>query len=193
MSGRAFLAIAGARLRCEHRTVVYACAAAAVVGFVQPHGLAGPMFFGSLLGIVIALIQSPGRFAQLDLCEQSAPVFGRELARAKAFVPCAIATLAIAAYCAAAVAAGLRDPLPAFVAALGSAVPSALTAMSATIRRGPARLLYVAMACAVTAVAFLIATVAGSILGELGFAAVVSFLALRQYGETLARHDPVGV
>lgn len=191
MTGRAFFAIVEARLRSERRTVAYACAAAAVVGFVQPHGLAAPAFFGSLLGIVVALIQSPGRFVHLDLCEQSAPVFGRELARAKALVPCVVATLALATYCAAATLAGSREAPAAFVVAIGAIVPSTLTALSATLRTGTARLLYVAMACAVSAATFALAAFAGSVPGELGFAAVVSFLALRQYGETLARHDPL--
>jgi hypothetical protein len=191
LTGRAFFAIVEARLRSERRTVVYACAAAAVVGFVQPHGLAAPALFGSLLGIVVALIQSPGRFPHLDLCEQSAPVFGRELARAKALVPCVMAVLAVATYCAAATMAGSREPVPAFVVAVGAIVPGTLTALSATLRAGTPRLLYVVMACAVSAAAFALAAIAGSVPGELGFAAVVSFLALRQYGETLARHDPV--
>jgi len=191
MTRRAFFAIVGARLRGESRSLAYACAAAAVVGFVQPHGLAGPIFFCSLLGIVIALIQSPGRFAHLDLCEQSAPLYGRELARAKALVPCIVATLATAAYCVAAEAAGLRDLATTFVAAFAAVIPVTLTALSATIRTGTWQLLYVAMACAVSAIAFALVVVAGSVPAELGFAALVSFFALRQYGEALARYDPV--
>lgn len=191
MSGRAFFAIVEARLRSEHGTVLYACAAAAVVGLVQPHGLAGPIFFCSLLGIVIALVQRPGRFPHLDLCEQSAPLFGRELARAKALVPCIIATLATAAYCVAAEVAGLRDLALTFLIAFSAVIPSTLTALSATVRTGTSLVLYVVMACAVSTAAFALVVAGDSLGGELGFSALVSFLALRQYGETLARYDPI--
>jgi hypothetical protein len=191
MSARPFLAIVDARLRGERRTLAYACAAAAVVGFVQPRGLAGPVFFCSLLGIVIALVQSPGRFPHLDVCEQSAPLYGRELARARALVPCIIAALATAAYCATALIAGFREMPLTFVVALAAAIPSTLTALSATIRTGTSRSLYVVMACATSAIAFALAAVAGSLPAELGFSALVSFFALRQYGEALARYDPV--
>ncbi|MBV8373521.1 MAG: hypothetical protein JOY69_09690 [Candidatus Eremiobacteraeota bacterium] len=191
MSARATFAIVDSRVRAEHRTVAYACAAAAVVGFVAPHGLPGPVFFCSLLGIVIALVQGPGRFPHLDLCEQSAPLFGRQVARAKALVPCVIATLAMLAYVAAASVAGLRNSATVLAVTLAATVPSTLTALSATIRKGPSRLLYVVMAAGVSAIAFALAAIAGSVPGALGFAVLASFLALRQYGETLARYDPV--
>ncbi len=89
---RALRAIVGARLRVERRSLAFACASAAIVGFVQPHGvatitdpltadvatrsvwLAGPMFFCSTIGIAIALSQGPGRHAFLDTSERSAPL-----------------------------------------------------------------------------------------------------------------------
>lgn len=191
MTGRAFRAIVGARLSLERRTIVYACTAAAVVGILQPHGLAGPFFFGSLIGITIALVQTAGRFPHLDLCERSAPLFGRELARAKALVPCIVATLATAAYCAAAEAAGMRDLARVFTGAFAATIASTLTAMCATVRSGPARLLYVALAAAACTCAYVLLAAGGSLPGELAFSALVSFLALRQYGEALARFDPV--
>ncbi len=77
---------------------------------VQPRGLGRvPHFSARWLGVVAALQQGPGRFPHLDLCEQCAPLFGRELARAKALVSCAIAVIAAAAYCATASLAGCRD------------------------------------------------------------------------------------
>ncbi len=191
MSRGATLAIVEARVRAERWTTAYVCAAAAVVGFVAPHGLAGPVFFCSLLGIVVALVQSPGRFLHLDLSEQSAPLFGRQLARAKALVPCVVAALATLAYVAAAGIAGLREIPATFLIALAAVIPSTLTALSATIRTGTPRMLYVAMACAASAIAFVLVVFARSIPGELGFSVLASFLALRQYGEALARYDPV--
>jgi hypothetical protein len=188
---RTIRAIVEARVHAERRTLIYACAAAAVVGFIQPRGLAAPIFFSSVIGIVVALVQGPGRYPHLDLCEQSAPLFGRELARAKALVPCIVATLATATFCAAAFVGGGSDIPAAFLIALAAVIPSTLTALSATIRSGSSRLLYVALACAISVVAFLLAVLAGSLPAELAFAAFVSFFALRQYGEALARYDPV--
>jgi len=188
---RAFAAIVGARLNAERRTIAYACAAAAIAGFLQPHDLAGAFFFGSSIGIAVALVQSPGRFPHLDLCEWSAPLFGRELARAKALVPCIAATLAAGAYCAAAEAAGMRDLPRAFTGAFAAAIPSTLTAMCATIRTPPARLLYVGLAAGACAGAYALLVAGKSLPGELAFSALASFLALRQYGEALARYDPI--
>ena len=65
---------------------------------IQPAGIAAPLFLCSLLGIALALAQSPGLHPHLDRCEQSAPLFGRELARAKALVPCVAAALAALVY-----------------------------------------------------------------------------------------------
>ncbi len=192
MRGRATLAILEMRLRTERRTLAFACATAAVAGFVAPRALAGPVFFCSVLGIVIALVQSPGRFPHLDLCEQGAPLFGRQLARARALVPCAIVVPATFAYVAAAATfAGLREIPITLAVTLGAAVASTLIALSATIRAGAAQLLYVGMAGAASAIAFTLAAVAHSIWGALAFCAFASFLAVRQYGETLARYDPV--
>ena len=191
MNLRATLAILDMRLRAETRTLAFACATALVVGIVAPQGLAGPVFFCSLLGIIVALIQSPGRFPHLDSCEQAAPLYGRQLARAKALVPCAIVTLATFAYVAAAIFGGLRDVPQTLFAAIAAAIPSTLAALSATIRTGPSRLLYVGIACATSAAAFTLVVVAHSLAGALAFSALASFLALRQYGEALARYDPV--
>jgi len=191
MSRRATLAILDMRLRAENRTLVFSCAGAAVVGIAAPRELAAAISFCSLLGIIVALVQSPGRFPHLDLCEQGAPLFGRQLARAKALVPCAIVGLATLTYVAAATLAGLRAIPFTLVATLAAVVPTTLTASCATIRSGAARALYIAMAAAVAGAAFTLASVAASLPGELAFSALVSFFALRQYGEALARYDPV--
>jgi hypothetical protein len=191
MTPRALTAILQARLRAERRTILYACAAALVLGFVQPRGAAGLIFLCSLFGIVMALAQDPGRYPHLDRSEQSAPLFGRELARAKALVPCIAAILAICGYSAARLIAGAGDAGVTFVAATAAVVATTLVALSATIRTGPSRALYVVLAGSAGACAYFLAIVGGSIPGELAFCAVVSFLALRQYGEALARYDPI--
>jgi len=191
VNARALRAVVSARLRADVRALVFVCVAAAVVGALRPTGLGGPIAFGTVVAIGAALMQIPGRVRYLDVCERGAPLFGRELARAKAAAPCTTALLAVAAYCFAAEAAGMRGAAVVFVATAAAVVPAALTALSATLRSGSARWLYVAAAIAVSAAAFFLAAIAGSTIGELAFAAVVSFVALRQYGEALARHDPI--
>lgn len=189
MTLRAFVAIVAARLLAQRRPIVYACAAALLAGFVQPRDDAAPVLFCGLIGIVFALIQSPGRTRHLDLCEQSAPLFGRELARARALVPCIVATLTTVLYCTAQLTRGRADIGLLFVIVESAVIAGTLTALSATIRAGAARALYVLFACVVIAAAYALAL--HLLAAELAFCAVVSFFALRQYGEALARFDPL--
>ncbi len=220
MTIRALRAIVGSRLRAERRTTFFACATAAIVAFVQPHGimavtdpmgadlatrsvwLAGPMFFCSAIGIAVALLQGPGRHTMLDVSEQSAPLFGRELARAKALVPAIVATIAALVYWLAQFVSGFAAPPAFFVLAIACVLASTLVALNATIRVRAARWLYIGLAFATAAVAYSLAVYAdafvthiGDAIGvgsELAFCALAGFIALRQYGEGLARHDPVG-
>jgi len=191
VSSRATLAILAARLYRQRRLVLYCCVSALVVGLLAPRGAAGPVFFCTLLGVAMALAQSPGRYPHLDRCEQSAPLFGRELARAKAIVPCVGAALATIVYAAAAVARNSPDVPFTLPVAFAAVVAGTLIALSATIRLGSARALYVLLALGGSAIAYLLAIVAHSLVAEWTFCAIVAFLALRQYGEALARYDPV--
>jgi hypothetical protein len=187
----AWRAIATTRLLAERRTIAYAFAAAVVVAFVQPSGLAAPLFFCGLLGVVVALTQGPGRHRHLDLCEESAPLYGRELARAKALAPCAVAALVCVVYWGAQSLAGFPASALSFALALAAVIACTLVALSATLRAGSARLLYLALACATAAIAFALAFYAHSAIAEALFCGLISIVALRQYGEALARYDPV--
>ena len=219
MTRRAFNAIAGARLRAERRSLAFACASAAIVGFIQPHGiasitdpltadiairsvwLAGPMFFCSTIGIAIAMSQGFGRHTYLDLTERSAPLFGRELARAKALAPVASATLATLVYWAAQFLSGFAMPITFFLLALACVLASTLVALNATTRTGAGRALALALAAATIVVAYVLAvyadaysTKSGDAVGvatELIVCALIGFIALLQYGESLARYDPL--
>lgn len=191
MSERASIAIVAARLHVERRTIVYACATAAVAGLARTHELAVSMFFCSALGMVAALLQTPGRYPDLDVCEQSAPLFGRQLARAKGFAPAIVAVLVTLAYFAPQFAGATVETAFAFGAAAAAATASTIVALCATVREGTPRALYVALACATSAGAYLIAAIGTSLAGELAYCALVTFFALRQYGEALARYDPV--
>jgi len=214
---RALRAVVGARLRAERRSLAFACAGSAIVGFVQPHGitaitdpltadiatrsvwLAGPMFFCSMVGIAVALLQGPGRNAFLDTTERSAPLFGRELARAKALAPVLSAMLATFVYWAAQFFSGFAAPPAFFLLALACVLASTLVALNATVTSGLARTLALVAAGATIVVAYVLAvyadaysTKSGDAVGvatELVVCAVIGFVALRQYGELLARYD----
>lgn len=227
MASQALRGIVLTRLRKEARTLTYVCAASAAVGFLQPHGIfnerdpfqadiatrmvwiSGPIFFGTLLGIATALVQrGAGRLREIELIEQSAPLYGRELARATALVPCIIVACGLLVYWLVQFLTGFAAPPAFFFLCLVAVVSATLVALSATLRNGPARYVYVALACAVAAISYVLVLYADTlaphppasvghysdVLGvatEFVFCALISFAALRQYGEALARYDPI--
>jgi hypothetical protein len=191
VTARAFAGMLQARLYVSRRLVAYSWGCAVLVALVAPAGVTVPLFLCSLVGIVIALDQTPGRHRHLDRCEQSAPLFGRELARAKALVPCIAGLLATVLFACTQFARGSPTGLVTLLAVSPAVVACALTALSATTRRGATRALYVLLACAVMGGAYALAVIAHNLPAELGFCIIVAFFALRQYGETLARFDPI--
>lgn len=198
---RALRAIVCTRLRKDARTIAWLCAACGVVGFLQPHDaaersvwIAGPVFFGTLCGIVIAIVQrGTGRLREIELVEQSAPLYGRELARATALVPCIGVSLALGVYWSTQFVTGNPAPATFFALAVAAVNAATLVALSATLRRGAARYLYVGLAGAVAAISYLLAVDGGrwGLLWGVLFCLVIGFVALRQYGEALARYDPI--
>jgi hypothetical protein len=194
MRSAATIAIVSARLRKEARLMLVMAAACAFAAYLQRYDdafaqFAGCLVFGSLAGITVGILQrGGGRFRELELCEQSAPLYGRELARATALVPCIVVTAALTSYWI--VAAVYSHPSPLYAAlSLPALYAVTLIALCAGVRTGAPRVLYVAIACAVAVVAFVLASnwaLAGAIACVLA-----GFIALRQYGEALARYDPV--
>jgi hypothetical protein len=219
MTRRALRAIVTTRLWAERRAILFACATAAIVGFIQPHGiaaitdpltadvatrsvwLAGPMFFCSAIGVALALAQGPGRRGYLDSGERSAPLFGRELARAKAIAPSIAATLTALVYWFAQYLSGFAAPPTFFVLALACVYATTLVALNATVYRGGKRALALGLCAGTVAAAYALSVYAdplqtqrGDAIGvatELAFCAIVGFLGLRQYGEGLAHFDPI--
>lgn len=191
MTARALARMLEGRLYVSRRLVFYAGAVAALVALIRPEGVTAPLFCCSLLGIALALDQTPGRHAHLDRCEQSAPLFGRELARAKALVPCIAGLFATLIYAGIQLARGSRYAPLTLIVVSPAVVACTLTALSAAVRRGWTRLLYVLLAFAASVAAYALAVVAGRLWAEFAFCAIVAFFALRQYGETLARYDPI--
>lgn len=190
----ATVAIVLTRLQREVPMLCIASAACALLAYLQRYDnadarTAGCIVFATLAGVACALLMRGfGRHRELDLCEQSAPLFGRELARATALVPCIIATAALAAFWLVAAFYAPANAADVAVSAL-CAYAATLTAMCATVRSGFARLLYVVLACGISAGGFVLMQV--SALLPLAFCALAGFIALRQYGEALARYDPM--
>ena len=156
-------------------------------------GVAAPLFL--LLALSASSWRSrrvAGRHPHLDRCEACAPLFGRELARAKALVPCVAALVATLLYRVAQLRARLADAPLTLLIALAAVVAATLTALSATMRAADTRAATYSLslrhggrglrACD---------TRRARMLAEFAFCAIVAFFALRQYGETLARYDPV--
>ncbi len=222
----AMRAIVATRLRKEAWLIAYVCAASAVVGFLQPHAIvpttrdsfaadlatrstwiAGLIFFGTFTGIVVSLAQrGANRLRELELCEQSAPIYGRELARASAAVPCAIVTVSSLVYWFVQYATGFAAPPAFFLLALAAVNASTLVACSATVRRGAARFLYIGLAWMTAVISYVLAVYVDTfgpkpldlghyrdvfgVTSELLFCFIIGFIALRAYGEALARYDP---
>jgi hypothetical protein len=190
--GRSSLALLQARIYVSRQLVFYVCAAAAVAALLAPAGAAVPLFVCCALGIVAALEQTPGRHEHLDRCEQCAPLFGRQLARAKALVPCTAAVAAVVVYTLVASMRGLDGAGISGLISVVAVVATTLVALSASLRTGWTRALYIVASCAISGVAYALGVLAPyGIAGETAFCVVVAFVALRQYGETLARYDPV--
>jgi hypothetical protein len=192
--GAATAAIVSARLRKEFRVAVLSAAACASLAYLQRNDdalaqVAGFLVFGTLVGVAIAVLQrGAGRFRELELCEQSAPLYGRELARATALVPCLLVTLAGAAYWIVAAAYG-HVHLAQAVLCMVAVYAATIAALCAGVRTGIGRVLYVAIACAVATSAFALASYSVAI--AIAACVLAGFIALRQYGEALARYDPV--
>jgi hypothetical protein len=121
------------------------------------------------------------------------PLFGRQLARAHAIAP-VLASLAIPlGYIAGSALRGV--PLaPSLCAVLCfAAVVAVLVSLSSVFRDGMRAALYVGLAIGAAASLALVVIVlpAHAVLAALGLATIEGFFALRAFGETLARYDPI--
>jgi hypothetical protein len=194
MRSGATIAVVMTRLRRELPVTALAAAACGLLAYLQRYDdaqarLAGCIVFATLSGIACALLlRGTGRYRDLDLCEQSAPLYGRELARATALVPCVVVSTGIAAFWIVSSFYAAAQVGQIAVCAFCSYAAS-FAALCATVRKGLARALYVTLACAISAAAF--GLVQSSAAAALIFCAAAGFIALRQYGEALARYDPI--
>ncbi len=121
------------------------------------------------------------------------PLYGRQLARAHAIAPALLALAIPAGYAFGSVARVHAFPFELLGAMFVAALVSTLVALSAIFRDGVRAALYVVLAAAVgvaVTVPWLLHARHGALLG-LGLAAIAGFFALRAFGETLARYDPL--
>ena len=178
--------------------------------------LFGPLFYTTALAIAVAYANS--RRASDDIfafCEESAPLFGRQRARASALVPCAIVlACCLAEYAGARLNPNYITPPTFFIFDAIGAVTAMLVALSIPLRTKWNKWLYVFLAfgasivCGIIVVCAIVYTndwievLMGSTyfeefndiwgaIAELAFATIIGFVALRQYGEALARFDPL--
>lgn len=120
------------------------------------------------------------------------PLYGRQLARAHAIAPSLLALSLPFGYAAGAALRGYPIDLDRFVCAALVAIVTMLVALSAAFRDGRARALYAALAFA-AGLGIALTDLPGHPLfvATLALAAIVGFFALRAFGETLARYDPL--
>lgn len=123
----------------------------------------------------------------------SVPLFGRQLARAHAVAPTVAALALPCGYAAGAALRGVPISPERFIAAICVVTVATLVALSATFRDGRDRTLYVGLALGASIVLASVDLVTGphaiAVVGAL--ALLVGFFALRAFGETLARYDPL--
>jgi hypothetical protein len=121
------------------------------------------------------------------------PLFGRQLARAHAIAPVLAACAIPLGYEAGAALRGAPLALPAFTIVILATVVATLISLSSVFRDGLRAALYVGLAVGAVAVI----AVAAALVPEhampiaAALAVVVGFFALRAFGETLARYDPL--
>ena len=189
-------AIAFTRLQRIAGQMLYVTAAAALFAALQMHSdlgahALGAALFGSLAGIYFAVAQGSSRMRDLELCEQSAPLYAREVARAIALVPCIGVLIALAGYwLVTAVSSGphafAAGPI---ILSITCACAASIVALGATVRSGFWQAFYILLAG--ISAAIIVSLEYPELPAAFLFCAIAGFIGLRQYGEALARWEPV--
>jgi len=121
------------------------------------------------------------------------PLYGRQLARAHAIAPALLALSIPAGYALGSVLRTHEFPLTLFVAMTCAALIATLVALSSIFREGVRAWLYVALAVFAGPIVTLpyMLRPAHEAAAGLALTVIIGFFALRAFGETLARYDPV--
>lgn len=175
-----------------------------------------PLIYTTLLAIAIAYANTrPSRADVFAFCEEAAPLFGRERARASAIVPMVLVALCcVAEYAGARFNPNYGTPPTFFLFEAIGALTAMMIALSIPLRSAWNKVLYVLLAFGASALCGVIVIAAVTftndeilvlmgndyfpqfndvwgVIAESVFAGIIGFVALRQYGEALARYDPV--
>ena len=126
-----------------------------------------------------------------DLMYFAAPLYGRQLARAHALTALAAAFAAPAAYFATAAARGTPWSWTSIVVTFLACAVAALVGLSASLRAGNPAVVYSLAAVAAGLAVLSLFLLGVPLYGSLALALVLGFIALRAFGETLARYDPI--
>ena len=121
------------------------------------------------------------------------PLYGRQLARALVIAPCLASVAAPVGVIIAFAVRGVPFRDGTDIALLLAAIAATMVAASARLRTGTNAALYVALSLAahVAIVAPVLFRAAHPLLWSIPIAAITGYLALRAFGETLARYDPL--
>ena len=203
----ATFAIAASRVRALWRLAILVIAASALAGaliqLIEPitSRIAANVLFVALVAITLAYANGDAsRTDPFAAVEDAAPLFGRQRARANAIFPAAIVVVCAAALQIWPLSRTSGTFAWSAFAVDGAAALTALSiALSAPLRSRRNGLLYAifAMAAALLCAAFGSAvgnstqSDLAAVLASVGVAIMIGVLALRQYGEALARYDPL--
>ena len=123
----------------------------------------------------------------------SVPLFGRQLARAHAVAPTLAALALPCGYAVGAAIRGVPISPERFFAAICIVTIATLVALSGTFRDGRDRALYVGLALTTSVSLALLDAIAEPTALRIvaALAVLVGYIALRAFGETLARYDPL--
>ncbi|GAC1300903.1 MAG: hypothetical protein NVSMB19_08240 [Vulcanimicrobiaceae bacterium] len=154
--------------------------------------------FGGMLLVAIAVLAATRSAEETQvrslrrLTFFTVPLYGRQLARAHAIAPSLLALSLPLGYAAGAALRGHPLDAEGFVTAVSAVVVATLVALSASFRDGRDRALYVALALgAGVAIAATYTPDHVWFRVTLALAVAEGFFALRAFGETLARYDPL--
>jgi hypothetical protein len=165
------------------------------IGYIFAHAFAAPSIPIVLCGALAAASAAEREHAAglRRVSFFAMPLFGRQLARAHAIAPVLSALSVPLGFV---VGSAFRDapPAPVTIAiALLATIVAVLVSLSSVFRDGARAALYVGLAIAASAVLALVpyAVPAHALVVALAVAVVIGFFALRAFGETLARYDPL--
>jgi hypothetical protein len=202
----ATFAIAASRARALWRPATLLIAASALAGaaiqLVDPATtrIAANVLFTSLVAITLAYAN--GNAARTDpfaAVEEAAPLFGRQRARANAIFPAVVVVLCAAAQYIWPTSHASAFAWKAFVVNAAGGLTALSIALSVPLRSRRNGALYATFALAAALLCASFGSAVGNsaqsdlaaVLASIGVAVMIGALALRQYGEALARYDPL--